>query len=395
MPHNPAVQTLMRASESTENIPSSRRVRDVSKRINYLDPSAAPLTVLSKKASSESVYNPKFEWIEKDLPARWDAINNGAGYASGATSLVVDHATYFSVGDLVNVARTAEKMLVTTVTVGTNTLVVTRGVGTTAAAAIVDNDDLQIIGNAYAEGAGAGTEKSHQETYPYNYTQIIRTPFGVTGTETEAENYTGPDKPRLRAEKSIEHMIDIERTILFGERQINTSSTNAPVRYTGGFLYYATSNLKDFGGVTTEAEVEDWCEDLFHYTGGSDTRFLTAAPQPISVFDQLGVARLQLVPRDQTLGLSVKQFVTSHGTLMITKHRLLESGYTTGDGYGAYVLAIDPNKIGYRFMRNRNTKLRMDIQAPDIDGWKDEYLTEVGWVVQNPQVHGVGKNITG
>jgi len=389
------VQTVIRAPESTENIPSSRRVRDVSRRIQYLDPSAAPLTVLTKKASSSSVYNPKFEWIEKDLPARWDAVNNGAGYTSGDTSIVVDHAAYFSVGDIVNIPRTGERARVSTVTTGSNTLVIVRSVGPTAAAALLDNDDLQIIGNAYAEGANAGSEKSHQESYPYNYTQIIRTPFGVTGTETEGENYTGPDKPRLRAEKSIEHMIDIERTILFGERDIDTSSTDNPRRYTGGFLYFATSNAKNFGGVMTEAEVEDWCEDLFHYTGGSDTRFLACAPLPISVLDQLGVARLELVTGADTLGLSVKQYVTSHGTLMITKHRLLEAGYTTGDGYGGHMLAVDPNKIAYRFMRNRDTKLRMDIQANDLDGWKDEYLTECGWQVSNPQVHGVGSGITG
>lgn len=395
MPHNPSAQTLIRAAESTENIPASRRVRDVARKIQYLDPSAAPLTVLSKKAAQKSCYNPKFEWIEKDLPARWDAINFGAGYNAAAVTFVVDHASYFSVGDIINVPRTGEKMRVTVVTVGSNEITVVRSVGPTAAAALVDNDDLQIIGNAYAEGALSGSEKSHQETYPYNYTQIVRTPFGVTGTENEAENYTGPDKPRLRAEKAIEHMIDIERTILFGERDIDTTSTDNPRRYTGGFLFYATSNGKAFGGVMTEAELEDWCEDVFHYTGGSDTRFLACAPTPISVIDQLGVARLQLMPRDQTLGLSVKQFVTSHGTLMISKHRLLEAGYTTGDGYGGHMLAVDANKIKYRFMRNRNTKLRMDIQAPDLDGWKDEYMTEVGWEVDNPQVHAVGTGVTG
>lgn len=395
MPHNSSVQTIVRAAESTENIPAARRVRDVSRRIHYLDPSAAPLTVLAKKARRQSTYNSKFEWIEKDLPARWDAINNGAGYAAGDTSIVVDHAAYFSVGDLINVPRTAEKMRVTTVTPGTNTLVVVRSVGPTAAAALLDNDDLQIIGNAYAEGSLSGTEKSHVETYPFNYTQIIRTPFGVSGTEAASENYTGPDRPRLRAEKSIEHMIDIERTILFGERDIDTTSTDNPRRYTGGFLSFATSNLKNFGGVMTEAEVEDWCEDLFHYTAGSDTRFIAAAPLPISVLDMLGVARLQLVPRSETLGLSVKQFVTSHGTLMITKHRLLEDGYTSGQGYGGYMLAVDPNKLAYRFLRGRDTKLRMDIHAPDMDGFKDEYLSEIGWEVNNPQVHGVGTGITG
>lgn len=395
MPHNPAVQTVTRAPESTENIPASRRVRDVSKKIQYLDPSAAPLTVLTKKARKQSAMNPKYEWIEKDLPARWDAVNNGAGYASGATAVVVDHAEYFSVGDVVLVPRTGERVRVTAITLGSDTLTIVRSVGPTAAAALVDNDDLLIIGNAYGEGTGAGSEKSHAETYPYNYTQIIKTPFGVTGTQNESENYTGPDKPRLRAEKAIEHMIDIERTFLFGERDIDTGSTDNPIRYTGGFLYYATSNAKNFGGVMTEAELEDWMEDLFHYTGGSDTRFVAAAPLPISVLDQLGVARLQLVPASQTLGLSIKQFVSSHGTLMITKHRLLESGYTTGDGFGGYMLAVDPSKIAYRFLRNRDTKLRVDIQANDLDGWKDEYLSEIGWQVENPQVHGIGSGITG
>lgn len=400
MPHNPSAQVPIRAAESTGNIPSDRRVRDVSRKIQYLDPSAAPLTVLTKKASKASVYNTKFEWIEKDLPARWDAVNAGGGYTAGATQFVVDHSEYFSVGDVVVIPRTGERVRVTAITLGSDTLDVTRSVGPTAAAGVNDNDNLLILGNAYAEGANAGAEKTNIESYPYNYTQIIRTPFGVTGSQTESENYTGPDKPRLRAEKAIEHMIDIERTILFGERDLDTSvvgTSNQPLRYTGGFLYFATSNVKDFGGVMTEAEVEDWCEDLFHYTGGSDTKFVAAAATPISVLDQLGVARLQLVPRDQTLGMTVKQFVTSHGNLMFTKHRLLEDGYvgTANEGYGGYMLAVDPARIGYRFLRNRDTKLRTDIQAPDLDGWKDEYLTEMGWVVMNPQVHGVGKNITG
>lgn len=395
MPHNPAAQTVIRALESTENIPASRRVRDVSRRIQYLDPSAAPLTVLAKRARKSSVYNSKFEWIEKDLPARWDAVNNGGGYTAGDTAVVVDHGSYFSVGDVVLVPRTGERMRVSAVNTGTNTVTFVRSVGPTAAAALVDNDDLLIIGNAYAEGASAGTEKSHQETYPYNYTQIVRTPFGITGTEQESENYTGPDKPRLRAEKSIEHMIDIERTILFGERDIDTGSTDNPRRYTGGFLYYATANAKNFGGTMTEAEVEDWLEDLFHYTASSDVKFVAAAPLPISVLDMLGVARLQLAPGADTLGLRIRQFVSSHGTLNIVKHRLLESGYTSGNGYGGYMLAVDPNKIAYRYLRNRDTKLRMDIQANDLDGWRDEYLTEFGWEVDNPQVHGVGTGITG
>lgn len=391
-------QTVIRAAEGTENIPASRRVRDVSKRIHRLDPDASPFTVISKqKANKQSAFNTKYEWIEKDLEARWDQINNGAGYAAGATSVVVDNAAYFRVGDIVNIVRTGEKVLVGAVTTGTNTLDVQRGFGSTAAAAIVDNDDLQIIGNAFQEGDTSGTEMSHQETYLYNYTQIVRTPFGVTGSENESENYTGPDRARLRGEKSVMHMIDIERTFVFGERFLATTgsyaTTNKPRRATGGFLYFAVSNVKDFGGVMTEPEVEDWCEQLFLHTGGSDTRFVAASAKAISVFDQLGVGRLELVPSDKTLGMTIKQFVTGHGTLMLAKHRLLEYG-PSGQGYGGHMLAVEPSNIKYRYLRNRDTKLRMDIQANDLDGFKDEYLSEVGFQLMQPLLHGVGKNVT-
>ena len=388
----PAVQVPIRAPESTENIPASRRVRDVSKKIQYLDPSAAPLTVLAKKGSKKAAYNPKYEWIEKDLPNRWDAINGTTGTG---TSWTVDHGEYFSVGDVVLVPRTGERARVTAVDPTTDVLTVVRSVGSTAVAAVANNDDLLIIGNAFGEGTGAAIPKSHPETYPYNYTQIVKTDFGVTGTQDESENYTGKDKPRLRAEKAIEHMIDIERTILYGEKEIDITSTDNPIRYTGGFFDFADYNAKDMGGVMTEAEVEDWLEDLFWYTGGSDTKFVAAAPTPISVLDMLGVARVELRPSDETLGLSIRQYVTSHGTLNFVKHRLLESGYTTGDGYGGYMIAVDPAKITYRFMRNRDTKLRTDVQANDLDGWQDEYLTEFGWQLENPQTHGYAYNITG
>src|SRR5437899_8612918 len=153
-------QNVVRNLESTQNVNASRSIRDVSDRIAYLDPDNAPLTVILMRGASRPAMNWKFEWIEKELPARWDAINNGAGYASGATSIVVNNGKFFSVGDVVNVPRTGEKMVVNAVATDLVTLTVQRGVGSTAAAALVDKDDLQIIGNAYTEGSTSGSAKS-------------------------------------------------------------------------------------------------------------------------------------------------------------------------------------------------------------------------------------------
>jgi hypothetical protein len=402
------VQSVVRAPESTTNVDLNnnlRRVRDVSREIMYLDPDAAPLTVASSREQSQSTSNSKFEWMEKGLPARWDADNGTTGTG---TSVTVNNAKFFSVGDLVAVPRTKERMIVTAVNTGTNVLTVTRGVGILAAQALADKDDLLIIGNAYLEGDVSGTPKSVLEDFRYNYTQIIRTPFGATGTEMNSENYTGPDRTRLRMEKGVEHKIDIERTGLFGERNIDTSSADNPRRYTGGLLYFLeahdltgvpTAQIKDFSGTASEPEIEDWLQTVFGPTGAGDSRTLLASPLWVSIFDQIAAQRIMVVDRSETYGVTVRQWVTAHGTLNIVKHRLLENNpaptATSPSGFAGYALAVDFTRIKYRFLNNRNTKLSMDIQANDYDGFKDEYMTECGWQVGLPQVHGIGKNATG
>ena len=235
---------MIRAAESTENIPSARRVRDVVKDLKYLDPDIAPLIQILQQANSASTSNSKFEWFEKDLPARWDAVNGTTGTG---TSVVVNNSEYFSVGDIVEVPRTHEKMRVTVVTTSTDTLTVVRAVGSTTVASLTSADDLLIVGNAYAEGSLAGNPKSHAETNPYNYTQITRTQMSVTGTEMESENYIGPDRPRLHMEGGIEHKLDLERTALFGERNISTSgydSTDNPRRPGGCRSHRARSGTR-------------------------------------------------------------------------------------------------------------------------------------------------------
>ena len=384
---------MVRARESTANTLSTVHERYVDREIHRLTPDAAPLTVLLRQIGKKSIPTTKPEWYEKELPARWDQVNNGAGYADNATSIVVDNAAYFSVRDIVNVPRTAEKMLVTAVNTGTNTLTVTRSVGPTAAAALVDNDDLQILGPGYAEGASLGNEKSHQPTAVYNYTQIFRTPFGETESERQSQKYVGGEKD-LAAEKLVEHMIDIERSMWFGEREIDTTSTANPFRTQGGVLYFATSNVTDFGAAVTEAEMETWLQGITTYTASGDSRTLFASPTWISQLSQIAAGRIQTVSdRNATYGLKVTQWVTGHGTLNIVKNRLFENG-AGGNGYGGYAAALDVKKLQYFYLGDRNTKLRRNVGTPGDDGYTHEYLTECALGFHNPSVHGVGKGLT-
>jgi len=374
------------------NTTTSILEREVGPRIFYVDPSASPFTLLTSRSGNKPASNPRFEWYEKDLRPKIDAVNNGAGYTSGATALTVDNGFYFQVNDLVKVARTGEVMRVTTAAPTATVITVVRGVGETAAAALVDNDDLFIIGSSWAEGADAGAPDEWQEVQKFNFTQIFRRPFGLSRTRLGAETYFDNPRAQLRAEKAVEHAIDIERAFMFGERYEDTVSAGTR-RATRGFNTWATSNVKDVSGTLTENELEDWLGDVFDATSAGDTRLLLASTKVVSVIDQLAAGRLQTVPSDKTYGIAVSQYHTSHGSLNIVKHRLMESGAKDVLA-GERAWAIDPKMLMMRTYSNGSTRLRMDVQVPGVDGVIDEYLTEAGFQFSVPAVHGVLKNVT-
>lgn len=387
---------IIAAHESTANVPASRRVRDVQRGIAYVDPDENPLIAITRgaKDGSKSCYNSKFEWIEKDmLPPRWDQVNGAA--TTGEVTVTVDNGGYFTVGDLVKVGTTGEVLLVTAIV--TNALTVTRSWGDssgTGAATIGDNVDVRIIGNAIAEGAAVGSPRSTEETYPYNFTQIFRTEFGATRTQSVSENYTGRDRVREAKEKAIEHAVDIEAAFIWGERQEDTATTSAPRRSTGGLLYYLTQNAKSSVATLTEPELEDWAQDLFAHTGGKNTRLLLASGTVVSALNQIAGARQQVAPKADTFGVHITRWVTAHGDFLIAKHRLLVDG-TNGDGYDGHAIAVDPSRLKYRYLRESDTKLLKDRQAPGDDKYTDEYLTECGLQVENPAYHGVMSGVTG
>lgn len=394
-------QTVIRARESTLNTPADRRIKDVSKKIHRLNPDAAPFTLLTSRARSMACSEPQYHWIEEELAAQWSQVNNVGGSALAAPTVIVDHARYFQVGDIFNVVRTGMKCRVTAVDLDTNTLTIVRAIGASVDSAMNDNDDLQIIGNAYAEGSPVGLEQSHIEKYLMNYVQIFRHALGATGTQDATSGgYLGQkDRPRLRAQTAIKHKLQIERSALFGERNIDAVNTNNPRRYTGGAMFYLTDNIKDAGGGLSPIEVWDWLQAVYtHHTGGGNSRVLLASPTVVTAIDMMaltvGNVSINLVPTDKTFGISLRQWNTSHGTFNIIKHPLLDNGLG-GQGYGGFGMLLDPSTWQYRYLPGRNTQLRPNVQNPGDDAWTDEYLTECGWEVSLAKTQGILKGVTG
>ena len=378
--------TSIPVAENTYNVPSTRRVIDINKSIAYVNPDVAQLTLVLMRAKNgtRTVTNPEFKWIEKDmLPTRYDQVNGG--HTTGDTVIAVDNGARWQAGDLAKRVLGGEVMRIESVS--SNNLTVTRSVGGTSgtdASTIADNEDLFKIGTSFAEGADVGVPRSHEETYPANYTEIFRTPFGATRTAQNSEWYTGKPRKTLRKEKMAEHRVLLESALLWGEKGEDTSNK---LRYTGGLLDFLTTT-KDFGAVVTEPEIEDGLATITATAGSGDSRTLVAAPLWISILDQIAGARQQVVPRADTYGVAITRIVTGHCELNVIKHKLLTNG-SNGTGYGSHAFVLDLSKIKYCPLNNSDTKLLLDRQGNGVDGWIDEYLTEAGFQIENPELHSV------
>lgn len=374
----------------TRNITQNKIVVDMSDTIGLLQPNAEPFMSFLKiaKRNSEVANNPKFEWMEDDLLPSWDAVNNASGYASGATSIVVDNGSYFRVNDVLKVPRTSEVILVTAVDSGTNTLTVVRGYGVTAAAAIVDNDPIVIIGNANQEGAGTRELKSTLEVPKYNLTQIFKTPFGVTNTEKATKMYGGSDLSYQQAKAGVQHKIDMARAFMYGERKEDTSGSK-PKRTTGGLLSFLNKNNYDAGGQLTQTEFDNnISEVVFKY--GSKEKILLASARLLSVINTWALGKLQVDNLAKEFGLEIFKYVTPFGVYNIMNYQHILEGAV----YGGYGVVIDPEGVKYRPLNGRDTKLETNIQNNDEDQRKDQYITEAGLEVRNAEKHAVITGVT-
>jgi hypothetical protein len=397
--------TLVTTLSGYQNIQTAQRKYDVSNRINRYLPDASPFTILLKNLNSASVIDATFKILEEQ-PQPWtDTINNVGGYTAVATSIVVAHASYFKTQDLVKNERTGEIFKVNAApTVATNTLgTIIRAYAGTVGVAMNNTDPLRIIGSAFEDGSAASAVKIVKVDSNTNYTQRFKEAIQLPDVAIETDLYGEPELDRLRKSKGIEHLKRIEQAMIHGGKALyNTTTaiatTSEELRTTGGILYWLASNVKTLGdgslaggGPLTESDFNTWLEDLMKFPGpsGTNKKTLFAAPRLCTVFDGWGRDKLKVLPSDETYGIAVKQYISTHGTINIIKHPMLDGPY-----FGSYGIAVDMSTVGYRYLKNLDTKLYIDISnRAATSGQVDQYESECGLYLSLEALHGVIKGV--
>jgi len=380
--------SLIAGARGTNNIEQTRRKYDVSDKLWLVDPDHAVLSFFARKLNKARVIDPEFRWFDKEQPSRYDAA--ASTITAGTTALVVVDGTKFRKNDVVMNVSTGEHMLVTDIS--TNTLTVKRGHGSTSATTSTSDDTLVILGSSYQEHAASGIARTTKAVKRHNYTQIFREPIEVTGTEDATELYAGGnDLAQLRREHLQIHMTDIERSAFFGEAKEDVTGAQ-PQRTSAGVKSFLSSNLKNASGVLTEAEFEDWVRMLFDKGGDKKMGFLS--PLIGSAVNSWAAGKLQMFPKDKTYGISISSYLSIHGQLDFVIEKLFSENAT----WNGMAFGIDMSLVGYRYLggngKNRDTKLLKDRQDRDIDGVKEEYLSEIGFWLALENRHGLLYGVT-
>ncbi len=382
--------TVLTGVTDDADILQNRRVVDMDPVIKQLEPDDAPFTVMLSQVSSRPAKSQKVEWLSDQLMPRLTTLNNGGAVASGATTFTVAAGTgaYFRPNDILRMAN-GENVRVTSVS--TDTLTVVRSIGSVAASSITDGTDVIKIGNASAEGATLGTIKMTQQVANYNYCQIQRDPLGFTNTLVNSDLYGGSEPQYEAKKKMMEHRRQIENTLFFGQRDLDTSGS--PVGYCGGLVDFISTNITTVGGNLTEAGFATFLRSAFRY--GSRNKVLFASPLIVSALSSFAQSKLAPPSPDiKTYGVSLQEYRGANGgTVKIVEKRDWLDFSTASNQIGSWAVLVDMEDVTMRPLRK--TVLLPNRQAPDADTTIQEYLTEYSLQVGVEQNHAILRGVTG
>jgi hypothetical protein len=383
--------TIVTGDLATDTINQSQRVPDMDERIAELDPNEAPLVTLTKKLRKRPALAPKVEWLEHEPYPRFDVLSASA--ASNATTLPITNGNYFRVGDLIRNTNTGGAWEVTATAAGNIT--VGSPLGAVTPGAHTSGDEIFIVGNTNAEGSGLREIKTPKLANAFNYCEIVRHPYGLTGTEAATKLFGGPDQTRLKAEAAIEHMRAWEQIALTGAKSENLTVSGKPKRTAGGLIEFVTTNVTNAGGTLTEATFQTFLRSGFRYGSGGayqGRKLLLASPLVISALEGFARSTIKTETADgraSTFGIQMSTYVSGQGEVDIVREPWLNDSIN----YKGYAFLIDLDAIEYRPLRE--TTHLTDRQSPDTDKMENEWLTEGTFVFKQERRFAVLKGVTG
>lgn len=263
-----------------------------------------------------------------------------------------------------------------------------------------------IIGTANPEGSGSSKGLYDLPELTSNYTQIFKTPFSSTGTSLqEGMIWDDTGHFQTKAWRAMrDHAKEMEYAALFGlQSKItvdNGDGDMVPQRTMQGVYSFlrawdaaasATTDadpnkriIANATGVISLKTYNGYMERLFEQTNDkSFVKICFCGATHISTLNEMWGDRVTVnttMLGDDKMRFRVAEVETIAGTIIYKTHPL----FTNNPDFKAAGIYLDINNLRMVPLNNRDTTHMSNIQAPDKDYRKDQWLTEIGLEMNFP-----------
>lgn len=369
------------------------RAGDFASAILRIDPTGTALFLaLSSGMGKESAQDTIFHWFEDSHQAGRSNITGG----TTTTTIGVGDGSQYVPNQVLLIEDTGEIVMATAIT--GNDLTVIRGMGGTAVVSVDNTMHIQSIGNAHEEASAMPTAITQQGSPRFNYTQIFRNSWAISGTAKAVKFNTGSRLAKNKRDCALYHAEDMERALIFGRKHITTIN-GKPFRLTDGIQ----SQIEQYDGLVEDVTdgttagnyswllFSDYMRRLFskNIKGQPNERMAIGGNLWLAALEQMAKldGSYQIFQGESVLGIKVTSIVNAFGTLKIMTHPL----FNENPLWNQDLMLLHPGGIKRRILRetfeegydsNGNR-----INAKDAD--EGVITSEFGVAVGGAQVMGI------
>lgn len=389
--------TVVQGNVSTEGQVADEKVVDMDEKIRLLRPDESQFTTMTSRTSSRVATREKVNWLEEDDFPRIVTASAAALIGDTAVTLTAGQGKTVQANDLLRNMRTGEGLRVASV--ATDTITVDRHVGNIAAAAVNSGDSFLVVGDAQPQGSDFPSPRYLQRVLGFNYTEITRTTWGFTATDTAIEKYGGREPAKEAKRKAREHKRKWEAIGFFGMRSYNPAvpPENNPRGTAGGLIEFIQTVKRDANGPLTPGFFDQFLMDVMAW--GGTNKVLFAAPTVVmnmSSWNRTGMGSQWEPSPGNVHGVKVDAFISGaygYRIPVIVKKEWAEFP-VANKGYGGYAFLVDMDYVERRPLRDRDTKLLTDEQPKGKDSYNAEYLCEATYEIAQERAHGIIFGVT-
>lgn len=363
----------------------------------------APVFTISAQCPTTTAAQFTHGYFSKTMIFPRITLGAGGQLAADVVFTIVANTT-IGIGMMFRDDVTGEQIIVNQV-VNSTTIVVTRAVGTVAAANNAANQTMSMTGTAFEEGSVRPAPQYIIPTQTTNYTQIFRNSWGITDTVRASLTIAGDGNvAENKNDAAMFHATDIEKGIIWGQKFLGIRN-GQPFHTMDGMINRVTTdsvaNVTTLGGTTTFTQLETALDPMFETTTdpkGSMDRIGFVGGTLHRVLNNIGrLNATYMINQGQTeYGLRFESFKLTRGMVHIIEHPLFNTN-TTWKKMGLF---LDFSSFKLAYLGDRHTKYQAYGESgaiaadSGIDAIGGTFTTELTTEINNPSANGVLYNGT-